>query len=196
MLRIVTPPASALMRISHSASPHQGTQTKPERSLKCATTSASVDISKVLALRKSWARANNAFWNAASSSTSLFAMPVTGTDRLCRVKRSTSSTWPASASRAPTFSRSGTPFISQCAYLSPGLSSRQSTRLRIPAAFSSPAHPPMNASTLARLSASRKIGTITTWIGATFGGTNRPESSPWAITRAPTSRVLMPHEVE
>ena len=54
----------------------------------------------------------------------------------------------------------------------------------------------MNLSTLFRLSASRNIGTTTTCTGATFGGTIRPESSPCAITMAPTMRVLMPHEVE
>src|ERR1700694_5941791 len=63
-------------------------------------------------------------------------MPETGTLTRSRVSRSTISTLPASASRAPTFSRIGTPFSSQCAYLSPGRSSRQSTRWRIPAVLS------------------------------------------------------------
>ena len=54
----------------------------------------------------------------------------------------------------------------------------------------------MKRSTLARPSSSRKIGTTITWTGATLGGTISPESSPCAITSAPTSRVLMPHDVE
>ena len=40
-----------------------------------------------------------------------------------------------------------------------------------------------------------QIGTITTWIGATLGGSTSPLSSPWTITTAPTIRVVMPHEV-
>src|ERR1700694_5224509 len=66
----------------------------------------------------------------------------------------------------------------------------------MPAALSSGANEPINVSTFARPSASRKIGTMTTWICATIGGTIRPESSPCAMTRAPMRRVLMPHDVE
>ena len=54
----------------------------------------------------------------------------------------------------------------------------------------------MKASTFRRVSSSLKMGTTTTWIGATLGGKMRPESSPCAITSAPTMRVLMPHDVE
>ena len=45
------------------------------------------------------------------------------------------------------------------------------------------------------LSAPRSIGTMTTWCGATAGGTHSPSSSPWVITSAPTSRVDAPQDV-
>ena len=41
-----------------------------------------------------------------------------------------------------------------------------------------------------------QIGTITTCTGAKRGGKLTPLSSPWAMTRAPISRVLTPHEVD
>ena len=36
---------------------------------------------------------------------------------------------------------------------------------------------------------------MTTWYGATRGGKIRPLSSPWVITSAPISRVVMPQDV-
>ena len=39
------------------------------------------------------------------------------------------------------------------------------------------------------------MGTTASWVGATLGGSTRPESSPWAMIVAPTMRVEKPHEV-
>ena len=53
----------------------------------------------------------------------------------------------------------------------------------------------MNARTFSLSSSLRKIGTIATWTGATFGGSTRPSSSECAMISAPTWRVDMPQEV-
>src|SRR3712207_8511210 len=41
----------------------------------------------------------------------------------------------------------------------------------------------------------RSMGTITSCVGARFGGSTMPESSPWTITVAPIMRVVKPHDV-
>ena len=41
----------------------------------------------------------------------------------------------------------------------------------------------------------RPIGTITTWYGASRGGSTRPLSSPWVMITAPIIRVVMPNDV-
>ena len=40
-----------------------------------------------------------------------------------------------------------------------------------------------------------QMGTITTCVGASFGGRINPLSSPWVMTSPPTSRVLTPQLV-
>ena len=52
-----------------------------------------------------------------------------------------------------------------------------------------------SASTAARSASLRQIGTMTTWCGASRGGSIRPWSSPWAMMMAPTMRVLRPQLV-
>ena len=39
------------------------------------------------------------------------------------------------------------------------------------------------------------MGIITTWIGASFGGSTSPLLSEWAMMSAPISRVETPHDV-
>ena len=39
------------------------------------------------------------------------------------------------------------------------------------------------------------MGTMTTSMGASFGGRTKPWSSLWVMMRAPIKRVLTPHEV-
>ena len=39
------------------------------------------------------------------------------------------------------------------------------------------------------------IGTMTTWIGATAGGSTRPLLSPWVMMMAPMMRLDMPQDV-
>ena len=65
----------------------------------------------------------------------------------------------------------------------------------MPASSSSSFRAAALAWTVARSSSPRVIGTITTCQGASLGGSRRPVSSPWAITTAPTMRVLRPQEV-
>jgi hypothetical protein len=66
----------------------------------------------------------------------------------------------------------------------------------MPSASTSSRQVSMKASTRARPSASRKIGTTATCTGAIRGGSTRPASSPCARISAPISRVETPQEVE
>ena len=101
-------------------------------------------------------------------------------------------TTPESMSRSPSSTTIGAPFLIHSQRFSAGLRSRVSTltlsgapsvpRLRSSSASSSAA-----ASTFA--GSSRVIGTITTCLGATRGGSRSPLSSAWVITSAPIRRV-------
>jgi len=62
------------------------------------------------------------FWKRLELGAQTIPDPCHGTLTRSRESRSTISTCPASTSRPPTLSRMGTPFSSQCAYLSPGRS--------------------------------------------------------------------------
>ena len=116
---------------------------------------------------------------------------------LLTVSRRASSTVPFSRSRPPIARRTGTPLSSHSANLKPG---RRVSRLSILTVMPFASSSFLNAAILSRIalftaSSFPVIGTITTWIGASFGGSTRPLSSPCAMISAPIRRVETPHEV-
>ena len=120
-------------------------------------------------------------------------MPSSGIVNFSSVSRRNTVTTPFSRSLGPTSRRSGTPFSSQSLNLKPALTvSRVSTFTRIPACFSSALSSSHFSSTPPLCAA---IGRITAWIGAIFGGSRSPRSSPWVMMMAPISRVLTPQLV-
>mmetsp|Transcript_9139 Transcript_9139/g.26677 ORF Transcript_9139/g.26677 Transcript_9139/m.26677 type:complete len:309 (+) Transcript_9139:454-1380(+) len=104
---------------------------------------------------------------------------------------------PLARSRGPSSRRSGTPLRSHSKNFGPGRSqSRSSTCTRTPSACNSA----LSLSTAAVTAAASSVpglptGTMTTCVGATFGGSTRPLSSACVMTSAPMSRVLTPQLV-
>ena len=137
--------------------------------------------------RNAFACSYRPFWISSSSSPSFPLRPSSGSVNFSSVSRRNTVATPFSRSRGPISSRTGTPFSSPSLHLKPGLTvSRSSSFTRYPAAFrSSYSTPPLCAA----------MGRITAWIGATFGGSRRPRSSPWVMMIAPISRVLTPQLV-
>ena len=90
----------------------------------------------------------------------------------------------------------GTPFNSYSANLNPGdCPSLSSNFTEIPFDLSALAYSLAFSSTAIFSSSFLKIGTITTWIGANFGGKTNPSSSLWLMIRAPIKRVETPQLV-
>ena len=94
-------------------------------------------------------------------------------------------------SLGPISSRRGTPFISYSANFQPGELSESSIFTRTN--FSSRALSSAAFSSTPGLCCA--MGTITTWTGATAGGSTRPLSSPWVMMMAPMIREDIPQEV-
>ena len=118
-----------------------------------------------------------------------------GMDSFFRSIRRTLMTAALATSFGPTSSRTGTPRSSCSLYFQPGeYCSRSSTcsRTRSPSAAFTWS---MKASTSARSSGLRQIGTTTACTGATRGGSCSPLSSPWVMMTPPIRRVETPHEV-
>ena len=114
-----------------------------------------------------------------------------GTMVFSLVSRRTTTACPASISFGPTSTRSGIPFTSCSANLNPGLLSESSTFTR-----------KLDASTLRSSSAFSStpsffcmIGTIMICVGATFGGSTSPLSSPCTMMIAPIILVVIPQDV-
>ncbi len=96
----------------------------------------------------------------------------------------TSTTCCFSRSFGPISRRTGTPRISHSENFQPGVySSRASSITRMPAAVSSALSASARGSTVS-CQLPRGIGTITTWCGATRGGSTRPPSSPCVMIDA------------
>ena len=113
------------------------------------------------------------------------------TNCFSRLSRRTSTHWFCSMSLGPISSRRGTPCISYWAYFQPGELSlassftRNFSESRFCSSWAFSSTPGLCMAT----------GTITTWMGAIFGGSTRPLSSPWTIITAPIIRVETPQEV-
>mmetsp|Transcript_6884 Transcript_6884/g.15784 ORF Transcript_6884/g.15784 Transcript_6884/m.15784 type:complete len:255 (+) Transcript_6884:324-1088(+) len=167
---------------------------------RAATSSSYASTRFVLAARRAWALSRSWAWTLSSScrtaGTSSAGFSGTGFFSLPK-GRAFISPAPLLTSRGPTSIRSGTPFRSHSKYLAPGRSvSRSSTFTRTPAALRALVSSSTAASTLAwSSSVLPRMGTTTTWMGATGGGRTRPASSLWVMTSAPTSRVETPQLV-
>ena len=89
----------------------------------------------------------------------------------------------------------GTPFSSYSVNFQPGLCvARLSYFTEIPRAFSFSLIPKATSSIWANCSSPLNIGTITTCIGASFGGKTNPKSSECDMISAPINRVDTPHD--
>ena len=92
--------------------------------------------------------------------------------------------------------RTGTPLSSYSANFQPGvLPSLVSNFTLMPLAFKSLMSGCIFSEIAASCPSFLKIGTMTTWIGASLGGSTKPSSSECAMISAPIRRVLTPHEV-
>mmetsp|Transcript_45726 Transcript_45726/g.115091 ORF Transcript_45726/g.115091 Transcript_45726/m.115091 type:complete len:231 (-) Transcript_45726:648-1340(-) len=177
---------------SQEGTSHQGASTT-FFSLSVGTSSSHLVIVVV-----DWSRTVLAAWNMVSWTSSRMAAmrscrPSSATDSLAPPTRRATMTAPFSTSLGPTSTRTGTPFTSQKLYLNPGLyCSRSSRWARTPAAASRRCTSAANSLTLALSPPLKWMGTMTTWMGATRGGSTSPLSSPCTITITPIARVLMP----
>ena len=105
---------------------------------------------------------------------------------------------PDSTSRGPHSILNGTPRFSHSKNLAPGFRlKRVSTCVRMPAFLSDAFAFSTKAISSACCSGAFSgplglMGTSTTWVGATAGGSTRPASSECVITSAPISRVETP----
>ena len=118
------------------------------------------------------------------------------TDPLLAETRETSTTCPFSISRGPSSMRSGTPRISYSLNFQPGTDVGAIIDPNANARLLQLAHTarPLFAITCSRVFGG-PIGIMMTCVGATFGGSTSPRSSPCTMISAPIRRVLTPQEV-
>jgi hypothetical protein len=186
-------PVAALISSSHSRVPQCSASAQPVAT--ALTKSSHSSVTTVCESRKAVARSSSRSWNAASSSTSRAGAPSSEIGSLPSPSRRTITAVPAARSRGPSSSRMGAPRSSHSLNLNPGDTCvRLSTWTRIPASASRAASASAAAMTSPTASP-RPIGTMTTWYGASRGGSTRPLSSPWVMITPPIIRVLMPNEV-
>src|SRR5258708_1061865 len=99
-------------------------------------------------------------------------------------------------SLGPSSTRKGTPRISQSLNFQPGLEPSRSSSVTRMFAFASSSFTLRAVPRTAAFSSSfLKMGTMTTWYGASFGGRTSPWSSPCTMMMAPITRVDRPHDV-
>mmetsp|Transcript_77451 Transcript_77451/g.222692 ORF Transcript_77451/g.222692 Transcript_77451/m.222692 type:complete len:243 (-) Transcript_77451:169-897(-) len=152
----------------------------------------------MLSASRSSAALKSTSWNVVKRPVSASPSPSpSSTSSLSPPSRLFTMPTPLATSRGPTSRRSGTPLRSHSKYLAPGrMFSRWSTLTRTPAAFML-----ATASSTALFTEAASsgvlpmIGTTTTWIGATAGGSTRPASSECVMIRAPMRRVETPQLV-
>src|SRR5438309_2424730 len=196
-LRTVKAWTAAFTRSSHSAALQKGALAKTGRSRNASASSLRLVTSTLLESRRSRAASKIAACALFSISGNRAPIASTGTTSASPSTRRTTVTRCSARSFAPTTILSGTPRSSQCAYFSPGrIPSRRSTVRRTPSGVArSIAATASSTTRTPSTSLLRVMGTSTTCTGATFGGSTKPASSPWAITAPPMIRHDRPHDV-